>query len=144
MIICFVRGPSRRNILPISKSGVSLYLNTNMFVTRCFIFDQKKIVYEPKHFSYIFAKYCFALDQTYFIIYTKSPLYLNPNLFSYIFAKYCFILDQTYFILYICAWTQTLFLGFLPNVVLYFVKHFWLTRHHEAWSGQTYCQKSSR
>ena len=89
MIICFVRGPSRRNLLPISKSGVSLYLNTNVFVTRCFIFDQKYcFVSEPKHFfihifHILFCTWLNIFHISYYII-----LYLNPNLFSYIFAKH--------------------------------------------------------
>ena len=68
-------------------------------------------------------------------------MYLNPNIISWIFTKPCFIFDQKKFV----PEPRPHFLDFCQNL-FYIIeqKYFLLTRHHEAWSGQTYCQKSSR
>ena len=107
-----------------------MYLNTNVFVTRCFIFDQKYcFVSEPKHFfihifHILFCTWLNIFHISYYII-----LYLNPNLFSYIFAKHFVLyLIKHIYIVYLCL-NPNIFLGFLffnwPTIIhiVHYIKH---------------------
>ena len=87
IIICFVRGPSRRNILPISKSGVSLYLNTNIisriFAKHLLIHLCQTLFHNWTNIFYIIILfYNCTWTQTGFIFDQKDLLYLNPDIIS--------------------------------------------------------------